>query len=87
MDVFSLLENPRIYFENKYNDELIEYFLIILIKIFLLKNFYFNIIFLTLQDKQELLEDGLILDKKNKNNYYSKYFDVTIKRLKKSLIT
>ena len=25
-DVFSLLENPRIYFEDKYNNELLEYF-------------------------------------------------------------
>ena len=25
-DVFSLLENPRIYFDDKYNDELLEYF-------------------------------------------------------------
>ena len=25
-DLFSLLENPRIYFDDKYNDELIEYF-------------------------------------------------------------
>ena len=25
-DMFSLLENPRIYFDDKFNDELIEYF-------------------------------------------------------------
>ena len=83
-DVFSLLENPRIYFD-KYNDELIEYFYLKTNQSLSFSEFLLQYYFLNTARQSRIIGRWINLDKKNKNNYYSKYIDVTIKRLKKSL--
>ena len=84
-DIFSLLENPRIYFDDKYNDELIEYFYNNTNQNISLNEFLIQYYFLNTARQSRVIGRWINLDKKNKNNYYSKYLDVTIKRLKKSL--
>ena len=84
-DIFSLLENPRIYFDDKYNDELIEYFYNNTNQNISFNEFLIQYYFLNTARQSRVIGRWINLDKKNKNNYYSKYLDVTIKRLKKSL--
>ena len=84
-DIFSLLENPRIYFDDKYNDELIEYFYNNTNQNISFNEFLIQYYFLNTARQSRIIGRWINLDKKNKNNYYSKYLDVTIKRLKKSL--
>ena len=84
-DMFSLLENPRIYFDDKYNDELIEYFYNNTNQNISFSEFLLHYYFLNTARQSRIIGRWINLDKKNKNNYYSKYLDVTIKRLKKSL--
>ncbi len=84
-DMFSLLENPRIYFDDKYNDELIEYFYNNTNQTISFNEFLLQYYFLNTARQSRIVGRWINLDKKNKNNYYSKYIDVTIKRLKKSL--
>ena len=84
-DMFSLLENPRIYFDDKYNDELIEYFYNNTNQNISFNEFLIQYYFLNTARKSRVIGRWIKLDKKNKNNYYSKYLGVTIKRLKKSL--
>ena len=84
-DMFSLLENPRIYFDDKYNDELIEYFYNNTNQNISFNEFLTQYYFLNTARQSRVIGRWINLDKKNKNNYYSKYLDVTIKRLKKSL--
>ena len=84
-DMFSLLENPRIYFDDKYNDELIEYFYNNTNQNISLNEFLIQYYFLNTARQSRVIGRWIKLDKKNKNNYYLKYLDVTIKRLKKSL--
>ena len=84
-DVFSLLENPRIYFDNKYNDELIEYFYNNTNQNISYSEFLIQYYFLNTARQSRIIGRWINLDKKNKKNYYSMYLDVTIKRLKKSL--
>jgi len=85
-DLFSLLENPRIDFDEKYNQELIEYFyhhsnLSISYKEFLMQYFFLNI-----ARQTRIIGRWINLDKKNNNNYYQSNFHlVTIKKLKNSL--
>ena len=84
-DVFSLLENPRIYFEDKYNNELVEYYFNktnqnLFFNEFLVQYYFFNT-----ARQSRIIGRWINLDKKNKNNNYSKYLGVTIKRLEKSL--
>ncbi len=83
-DVFSLLENPRMYFEDKYNDELIEYFYNNTIQDQSFDEFLKQYYFLNVARQSRIIGRWINLDKKN-NNDYSKYLDVTIKRLKKGL--
>ena len=82
-DMFSLLENPRIYFDDKYNDELIEYFYNNTNQSISFSEFLLHYYFLNTARQSRII--GRWINLKNKNNYYSKYLDVTIKRLKKSL--
>jgi len=84
-DMFSLLENPRIYFDDKYNDELIEYFYNNTNQNISFNEFLIQYYFLNTARQSRVIGRWINLDKKNKNNNYSKYLDVTIKRLKKSL--
>ena len=84
-DIFSLLENPRIYFDDKYNDELIEYFYNNTNQNISFNEFLTQYYFLNTARQSRIIGRWINLDKKNKNNNYSKYIDVTTKRLKKSL--
>ena len=84
-DMFSLLENPRIYFDDKYNDELIEYFYNNTNQNISFNEFLIQYYFLNTARQSRIIGRWINLNKKNKNNYYSKYHDVTVKRLKKSL--
>ena len=84
-DVFSLLENPRIYFDDKYNHELIEYFYKSTNQNISFSEFLIQYYFLNTARQSRIIGRWINLDKKNKNNNYSKYLDVTTKRLKKSL--
>jgi len=84
-DLFSLLENPRIYFNDKYNDELIEYFFNKTKQNISFRDFLIQYYFLNTARQTRIIGRWINLDKKNKNNNYSKYLNVTIKRLQKSL--
>jgi len=84
-DVFSLLENPRIYFEDKYNDELVEYFFNNTSQKIALKDFLIQYYFLNTARQTRIIGRWINLDQKNKTNNYSKYLNVTFKRLQKSL--
>ena len=84
-DIFSLLENPRIYFDDKYNDELIEYFYNNTNQNISYSEFLTQYYFLNTARQSRIIGRWINLDKKNKKNNYSMYLDVTIKRLKKSL--
>ena len=83
-DVFSLLENPRIYFDDKYNDELLEYFFNKTDQNIPIREFLNQYYFLNTARQTRIIGRWINLDNKNKNNY-SKYLNVTIKRLEKSL--
>ena len=84
-DIFSLLENPRIYFNDKYNDELLEYFFNKTNQNIFFEEFLNQYYFLNTARQTRILGRWINLDNKNKNNNYSSYLNVTIKRLKKSL--
>ena len=85
-DMFSLLENPRIYFDDKFNDELIEYFYNNTNQNISFDEFLTQYYFLNTARQSRIIGRWINLDKNNNNNYYySKYINVTIKRLKKSL--
>lgn len=83
-DVFSLLENPRIDFDDKHNEDLLEYFFLNTYQNIPLKDFLIQYYFLNTARQTRVIGRWINLDK-NKNNRYFKYLDVTIKRLKKSL--
>ncbi len=84
-DVFSLLENPRIYFNDKYNDELIEYYFNKTNQNLSFNEFLTQYYFLNTARQSRIIGRWVNLDKKNKSNNYSKYLCVTLKRLEKSL--
>lgn len=84
-DLFSLLENPRMCFNEKYNSQLVEYFykntnLKITFNDFLLQYYFLNT-----ARQTRIIGRWINLNKNNKNNIYIKYLDITIKRLQKSL--
>ena len=84
-DVFSLLENPRIYFDDKYNYELVEYFFSNTNQNIPYKEFLTHYYFLNTARQTRIIGRWINLNKKNKNTDYSKYLNVTINRLKNSL--
>ncbi len=84
-DVFSLLENPRIYFKDKYNDELLEYFFNNTNQKVTFNEFLLQYYFLNASRQSRIIGRWINLDKKNKNNNYSQYHNITVKRLQKSL--
>ena len=83
-DMFSLLENPRIYFDDKYNEELIEYFYNNTHQNISLSEFLIQYYFLNTARQSRILGIWLNIYKKNKNNNYSKYLHVNLRRLKKN---
>ena len=85
-DLFSLLENPRINFDEKYNKELIEYFYNNSNQIISYKDFLIQYFFLNTARQTRIIGRWVNLDEKNNNNFYQLNFNaVTIKRLKNSL--
>ena len=84
-DLFSLLENPRIYFNDKYNSELVEYFYKKTNQKISLSIFLTQYYFLNTARQTRVIGRWMNLNKKNNNNKYTKYLDITIKRLQKSL--
>ena len=83
-DVFSLLENPRIYFDDKDNDELIEYYFNKTNQNLSFNEFLTQYYFLNTARQSRIIGRWINLDQRNNNNY-SKYLSVTLKRLEKSL--
>jgi aminoglycoside/choline kinase family phosphotransferase len=83
-DVFSLLENPRIYFDDKYSDELLKYFFNKTNQNISFREFLNQYYFLNTARQTRIIGRWINLDNNNKNNYL-KYLKVTIKRLNKSL--
>ena len=84
-DLFSLLENPRINFDDKYNDDLVEYFFNNTNQNLPFSEFLLQYYFLNTARQTRIIGRWINLDKKNIGNNYSKYLNVTIKRLQKSL--
>ena len=85
-DLFSLLENPRIDFDEKYNKELIEYFYNNSNQSISYKDFLKQYFFLNTARQTRILGRWVNLDEKNNNHYYqSNFHAVTMKRLKNSL--
>ena len=84
-DVFSLLENPRIYFDDKYNEELVEYFFKNINQTMNFKEFLKQYYFLNTARQTRIIGRWINLDKQDKKNNYSKYLNITIRRLNKSL--
>ena len=85
MGCFSLLENPRIYFDDKYNDELVEYYFNKTNQNLSFNEFLTQYYFLNTARQSRIIGRWINLDKKIIIINYSKYLGVTIKRLKKSL--
>ena len=84
-DLFSLLEDSRILFDDKYNDNFINYYCFKtnqknLIKIFLKKYTFFNC-----SRQTRLLGRWVKLSKKLNQKWYLNFIEITNKRLKKSL--
>ena len=84
-DLFSLLEDSRILFDDKYNDNFINYYCFKtnqknLIKIFLKKYNFFNC-----SRQTRLLGRWVKLSKKLNQKWYLNFIEITNKRLKKSL--
>ena len=84
-DLFSLLENSRIYFNDKYNSQLVEYFYENTHQKISQKEFLTQYYFLNTARQTRIVGRWINLDKKNKTDHYSQYIYTTIKRLKKSL--
>ena len=85
-DLFSLLENPRIDFDEKYNKELIEYFYNNSNQSISYKDFLTQYFFLNTARQTRIIGRWVNLDEKNNNHYYqSNFHAVTMKRLKNSL--
>ncbi len=85
-DLFSLLENPRIFFDEKHNQELVEYFYIKSNQDMSYNDFLLQYFFLNAARQTRIIGRWINLDKKNKNDYYhSNFHTVTITRLKNSL--
>ena len=84
-DVFSLLESPRVNFDDKYNDELAEYFFNNTKQKLSFNDFLTQYYFLNLARQTRIIGRWINLYKKNKITYYTKYMPITMHRLNKSL--
>lgn len=84
-DVFSLLENPRMNFNDQYNNELLEYFFNKTNQNISLIEFLNQYYFLNTARQTRIIGRWINLDNNSNNIDYSKYINVTVKRLQKSL--
>ena len=84
-DLFSLLENPRMYFNEKYNSELLEYFYKRTNQKISLNYFIEQYYFLNTARQTRIIGRWINLDKANNNNNYSRFLNITINKLEKSL--
>ena len=85
-DLFSLLENSRIYFSRKHNEQLIKYYYdntLPDVEFDLFRKQYY---FLNTSRQTRLLGRWVKFSIVHKNNSYLKFIDTTVKRLKDSLI-
>ena len=84
-DLFSLLEDSRIFFSDKYNDELIEYYLKKTFQKKTIESFYNKYHFFNSSRQVRLLGRWVKLNKNYNNKFYLNFIDITNNRLKKSL--
>ena len=85
-DLFSLLEDSRILFTDKYNKEILKYFYNNTYQKISYKEFVNQYYFLNISRQTRLLGRWIKLDSQFKNKGYLKYIDTTIKRLETSLL-
>ena len=84
-DLFSLLEDSRIYFTSKFNDELILYFYQKTYQKINFEIFKQQYYFLNISRQTRLLGRWIKLAKTLNQKEYLTYIDVTLKRLKESI--
>tara|TARA_Y100001970_G_scaffold282627_1_gene395857 strand:- start:7799 stop:8770 length:972 start_codon:yes stop_codon:yes gene_type:complete len=82
-DLFSILEDSRVFFDDKFNEELIEYYCTKTFQIKKKKDFTEKYDFFNCARQTRLMGRWIKLHKKNKS--YLKYLKITKKRLLKSL--
>ena len=74
------------FINEKYNDELIEYFYKMTSQKITLNSFIKQYYFLNSARQTRIIGRWINLDKKNKKNNYSRFIEITLRRLQKSLI-
>ena len=84
-DLFSLLENSRIYFSRENNEKFIKYYYENTYPNLEFDHFRNQYYFLNTSRQTRLLGRWVKFSKIDKNNSYLKYIDTTTKRLKESL--
>ena len=84
-DLFSLLEDSRVLFDDQYNDYFINYFYIQNKKNFSFNDFKVKYNFLNCSRQTRLLGRWIKLSNENKNSFYSNFISITETRLRKSL--
>ena len=84
-DLFSLLEDSRIYFKTDYSDYFIKYYFSNIILDTSLEEFKFNFHFLNLSRQTRLLGRWIKLSKDFNQTWYLDFIPITKKRLAKSL--
>tara|TARA_Y100001970_G_scaffold158029_1_gene193319 strand:- start:1018 stop:1935 length:918 start_codon:yes stop_codon:yes gene_type:complete len=85
-DLFSLLEDSRIFFTDKYNKEILKYFYNNTYQKISYEEFINQYYFLNISRQTRLLGRWIKLDSQLKNKGYLNYIDTTIKRLQTSLL-
>jgi len=85
-DLFSLLEDSRIFFTDKYNREILKYFYNNTYQKISYEEFINQYYFLNISRQTRLLGRWIKLDSQLKNKGYLNYIDTTIKRLQTSLL-
>ena len=85
-DLFSLLENSRIYFSREKNEKFIKYYYENTYPNLEFDHFRNQYYFLNTSRQTRLLGRWVKFSKIDKNNSYLKYIDTTTKRLKESLV-
>lgn len=84
-DLFSLLEDSRIFFNDKYNEDYIKYFYLNTYQSISFKEFNLKFDFLNSSRQTRLLGRWVKLFKETNDASYLKYIQITKRRLKKSL--
>ena len=85
-DLFSLLEDSRIYYTDKFNEEFINYFFYKTNQKISIKEYKYKYHFLNCSRQSRLLGRWIKLSKDLNKNFYLDFIPVTKKRLMKSLI-